>query len=640
MSCNSCTSSGPLGTFNAQLFFSNDCFSCNSDCGANVQNSKCIIYTGPNLSCSGILTNDSIETALQKIDVQICSAIGDYSNYHFNCLPTFWGSAITQESEFVDAITSYACNIDSRLITFVDTTFPAYQSTVNGRFVSLEDPEIICALASVTDVDPLQTVLNKYCTLFGTMHTAMDISAVDWDQCLTVVSPPTTISGAFSLLVDQICQVYANTSGPMPTFNNVGSCLASPGTTDSLVSTIGKIRTYLCNLPVFDTTGITSTCITVPAPGNNTNLETLIQNMLVALDSLRQSQTTFSGDFNVTQTGGNPCSGVTVALATPLNQDRLVAATALDVSPGTLISKLSSPSNTVSLTNVGNTTVGVDISNGSKGDITVAGNAWSINANAVTFPKIQNIGTSTILGRSTAGTGNIEQLTLSGNFLLSGGILSTIGRELLDIALFTSNGTWVTPDGCNLIVVYTVGAGGGGGGVSGSGSNAAAGGGGGGGAFGINLITSGFSPSQTVTIGGGGNGGVAGNNDGNNGGTTSFGALISVTGGRGGKGMAAGTALATVLGGSTGVLSVTSGTILGQGGGPGDAGFRLSGTAALSGGSGSSLYNGSQQSSNVSGIGSTGNALGSGGSGALSLDGNNYAGGNGSSGLVIVYSYS
>lgn len=58
----------------------------------------------------------------------------------------------------------------------------------------------------------------------------------------------------------------------------------------------------------------------------------------------------------------------------------------------------------------------VQVTDGDKGDITVSGTGtvWSIDADAVTYAKIQNItATARILGRKTAGAGDTEELTLS-----------------------------------------------------------------------------------------------------------------------------------------------------------------------------------------------------------------------------------
>ena len=56
---------------------------------------------------------------------------------------------------------------------------------------------------------------------------------------------------------------------------------------------------------------------------------------------------------------------------------------------------------------------GSGVSDGDKGDITVSGGGttWTIDNLAVTFAKVQNITTSRLLGRVTAGAGSIEELT-------------------------------------------------------------------------------------------------------------------------------------------------------------------------------------------------------------------------------------
>jgi hypothetical protein len=59
------------------------------------------------------------------------------------------------------------------------------------------------------------------------------------------------------------------------------------------------------------------------------------------------------------------------------------------------------------------TTPSVEPSNGDKGDITVSGSGltWTIDAGAVSLPKMANMATASILGRNTAGTGIPEVLS-------------------------------------------------------------------------------------------------------------------------------------------------------------------------------------------------------------------------------------
>src|SRR5207248_1490497 len=90
--------------------------------------------------------------------------------------------------------------------------------------------------------------------------------------------------------------------------------------------------------------------------------------------------------------------------------------------------------------------------------------------------------------------------------------------------------------GTTKIRVRMVGGGGSGGSVAAAGTGeAASGGGGGSGAYGEGIFTSGFS-GAAVTVGAGGAAPAAGNNNGNAGGTTSLGVLISAPGGSVGLG--------------------------------------------------------------------------------------------------------
>lgn len=69
----------------------------------------------------------------------------------------------------------------------------------------------------------------------------------------------------------------------------------------------------------------------------------------------------------------------------------------------------------------------VGLTDGDKGDITVSGTGtvWTIDNDAVTFAKMQNISTDVLLGRDTAGSGNTEEITIGTGLALSGaGVLN------------------------------------------------------------------------------------------------------------------------------------------------------------------------------------------------------------------------
>jgi hypothetical protein len=394
MACSNCNQTSPVSIYDIQYLYSqNTCNSCNDpDCGSNYLNAKCVFYSGPNLTCSDIETSDNLETIIQKLDTQVCSITGDYSSFNMSCLAA--EAVITTEQQFVEFISDYVCSIRTDLDEFINVDFPTYQADVQADFNSIINPGITCVSAGVISTDTLNTVLTKYCTKFSSLDSELDVSLVDWDQCFTVVTPPTTVSEGFDLLIDQICLVKATAeaSATLPTFNNTTSCLPTPGAADSLVTTINKIKTKLCELPTLDNSALTSSCVSIPSTAND--LEGLLQGVLDKIDTLSENMITFdAGDFSVVATdSGDPCLGKTVSLTTEPASDRYVAINVGDLSPGTLEDKLSAGTNiTLDTTTVPGTMI--INSSGSATDTKVKADSADANAAGYLSDKIEG-GTS------------------------------------------------------------------------------------------------------------------------------------------------------------------------------------------------------------------------------------------------------
>ncbi len=183
------------------------------------------------------------------------------------------------------------------------------------------------------------------------------------------------------------------------------------------------------------------------------------------------------------------------------------------------------------------------LTDGDKGDITVtsSGSIWTIDNDVVTYDKIQNVTTSSVLlGRATTGAGNIEEISLGSGLTLAGTTLSAAGgggsSPQMQVDTFTSSGTWTKPAWAKKVSVFCMSGGSGGGsGRRGATTTARAGGGGGAGNTFAVLIgeASGFTSTVSVTVGAGGTGGASvttdstNGNTGGTGGASSFGTYIA-----------------------------------------------------------------------------------------------------------------
>jgi len=216
---------------------------------------------------------------------------------------------------------------------------------------------------------------------------------------------------------------------------------------------------------------------------------------------------------------------------------------------------------------------------------------------------------------------------------------NTFGR-LLNITVLKSGANYIKNPHANSLLVECLGGGGGGGGcyISISGYDSVGGGGGAGGY--CRKWISNPSLTYTYTIGTGGSGGYATNN-GNPGNSTTFGSLTA-NGGLGGYGCGnlpvPGYPGAFIGAGNGGSASGGDINVTGQ---AGQLGLIINGGYNTPGIGGSSVYGGSGGWKGVygNGIDATPNS-GSGGGGALCGGVSMYTGGNGASGLIIVWEYS
>ena len=241
------------------------------------------------------------------------------------------------------------------------------------------------------------------------------------------------------------------------------------------------------------------------------------------------------------------------------------------------------------------------------------------------------------LAASQVVTGSRQMLFCTGtSFILL--TPSALPYGLINVRIFGASGTYTPTAGTSKIIVEAVGGGGAGGGAAISGAgNACVGIAGNAGAYGRGLYTSGFSSvAMTIGAGGFGNAGAAGGN----GGTTSFGALLSCPGGPGG-----GTGLVQ-SGSASGGNGTSSGNpsganIIGGEGGIGAVSFGFTTGQVAYGGQGGASYfgaGGKGQQANLNGLGTI--TPGAGGGGTIGVQNTGaLTGGGGGAGYIIVHEF-
>jgi len=148
----------------------------------------------------------------------------------------------------------------------------------------------------------------------------------------------------------------------------------------------------------------------------------------------------------------------------------------------------------------------------------------------------QGIDVTGIVTATTVKVGSAISITDGGvaatRFYGSGENLTAVPAGFASMQVFTSSGTYTKPSGIKKIKVTATG--GGASGSGGAGNTNDFGGGGGAGGTAIEVLDASSINTETVTIGAGG-AGVSGAANGNAGGTTSFGSLLSATGGSVGR---------------------------------------------------------------------------------------------------------
>jgi hypothetical protein len=618
----------------------------------------CVKYSKDAIACLQIEKGDTLTDILGHLQDVVCALTpSQWEDYDYGCLDNY-----TTQQEFVEGISDILCQVLGSQVSGSITSLSTISSTLTTHTSQ------ITTLTTHTTLDCFETIsgLAGPTASLTVMIAALQQAVCDHETDIAAL----TALGAIALTANDSATIDFTTSG---TGNHTltGSVKLSAVANNALTAQVDGVHVLSPVITASDSS-------TIDFTASGTHSHTITGAVKISSDAnnilVAHSDGLYVPDASIAETDVTANDSSSIDFTTSgTNNHTITASVKIDPNVNNIISitgsglyadgssfALSNNSVTDSILRdssgfsvVGRAATGT----GDPGDIIAAadtvlrrsgsGNLGfgtlvtnNIGDDQVTFAKTQNISSQRILGRLTAGTGDIESLLIGNRIDTSGGTLNILGRTLIGITKFTASGTWTKPTGCTAVIVDVVGGGGGGGGATSNAGEAAAGGGGGSAFYDRCFITSGLGATVAVTVGGGGAGGLSTGANGSDGSTSSFGALVSVHGGGGGTGMTSGTTNAIAQGGSLGTSITTSGTRINFAQSTGEAGIRFSGTLSLQGAGGKSISNSqSRANQGLSFPGDAGIGHGGGGQGANALNGDDFAGGEGCPGVVIVYEY-
>ena len=410
------------------------CVNCPSPCpdGCDPKDASCIVYTGAPLNCIQADSNTNLETIIQLIDARVCETSGDFTGYNFYCLID--QGAINTQQQFVERISQFACQTRTDFTNFVTNTYTPGIAGLQNQINSLKNPNITsCDELNIVSTDVQNVVLTKLSNSICAIYSAINPSSANWSQCFSVVGdPPATIVEGFNTILDQLCQIKTGGgSAALPTFNNVGSCLPAPLTTaDTLVSTIAKIKTRLCQTPTFNAGNLTTpVCVQYSGASTLENVLDAVINQVNQL-SLNTVRAFNNSQFTVSLIDpSSPCLGKQLSLATA-NIDRMVALNTTDVTPGTLQDKIAQGPN-----------ITLDFGNTNPGKLTISATATSntdekvkVNGSDASAGYLETkvVGSTDLVSVTVLPINTSSQLKISANLdmeALINLILETIGDD-------------------------------------------------------------------------------------------------------------------------------------------------------------------------------------------------------------------
>lgn len=399
-------------------------------------NSECVIYNGDDIPCLNITKTENLNEVLQHIKDVVCALTPTvYSEFDYSCFST---EGITTEQEFVEFISSLLCDILGSQTPSTVTSLSSLYSSIQSLLTDVNLIKNQTLISCFQTISGLTTPQN-----IGVLLTAIQTILCDHEDRITALE----VDGSLALTANDSATIDFTTSG---TLNHTltGSVKLSAVANNALTAQVDGIHVLSPVITANDSDSINFTAsgthshtltgeVKLSAdPGNILSIES--DGLLaaqVAIDAQDSSTINFTNVDDVTFTG------VVIIDPNPANALSSTGSGLFVNTSGFSIAD-NSVTNAKLRDSIGYSVIGrTSGSTGDPADIQAStdqvlrrsgsGNLEfgtlvtnNIGDSQVTFSKIANINTSKILGRTTAGSGVIEELSIGTGLSLSGGTLS------------------------------------------------------------------------------------------------------------------------------------------------------------------------------------------------------------------------
>jgi hypothetical protein len=348
------------------------------------------------------------------------------------------GKAATVHTHTISQVTNLQTELDNKAPTSHSHTI----ANVTGLQTALDGKAASSHTHAMSDITNLDTTLAGKA---NTTHTHAIVDVTGLQAALDAKVDDSQITAFGLSLIDDVDNIAArNTLGLGSAATQASTAFAAASHTHTLANITNAGSAASRDVPEV---GVNATTTQV-VMGDDTRLtdsRTPLSHTH-AISDVSNLQTTLDGKASTTHThSATDITSGTLAVArggtgvsTTPNAGQILIGnntgfTLATITAGDNIAISNSPGG-ITISQVGEPVApSAILADGTYGDITISGNTWTVVNNAingakiandaVTFAKIQNIATDRLLGRATAGSGDIEEITLT-----------AAGRALLDDA--------------------------------------------------------------------------------------------------------------------------------------------------------------------------------------------------------------